>query len=105
MLVQRVPSPCPPSLWGEPRKSPRLAPSGRVRMNASQKHSTGPAPSRQATKIAAINPAGSSTDGPGPQAVSSNVQSPAAVPSANVTKTVSQKKDSRGDGISVCEDM
>ena len=61
-----------------------------VIMHDIQNDNTGPAPSLQAAKTTAIRPAGSSTDRPGPQPVNSSVQSPAAVPSANVTSTVSQ---------------
>lgn len=73
-----------------------LAPSGRVMMYASQDDRTGCAPSCQAMTTAPISGAGSSTDDPGPQPVSSSVHSPTAVPSAKVTSTVSQEKASRG---------
>src|SRR4051812_8925189 len=72
-----------------------LAPSGRVRMYASQNDSTGPAPTFQATRTARIRPSGNITDWPGDQPVSSMVQSPTAVPRAKVTSTVSQYQLSR----------
>ena len=67
-----------------------FAPSGRVRMKAIQNDSTGPAPSRHASRTAAMSPAGSRTEMPGVHPVSSIVQSPTAVPRAKVTSTVSQ---------------
>src|SRR6201989_3693217 len=53
-------------------------------------------PSFHATSTARISPSGGRTDLPGDQPVSSRVQSPAAVPSAKVTSTVSQYHASRG---------
>jgi Tfp pilus assembly protein PilF len=44
----------------------------------------------QPITIETIRPAGRSTDVPGPQPVSSSIQSPAAVPRAKVTRTASQ---------------
>ena len=67
-----------------------LAPSGRVRMYAIQNASTGFSPNRQSRVTIASKEAGSRIDNPGPQPVSSSVQSPRAVPSANVTSTASQ---------------
>src|ERR1700737_4377000 len=46
-LVAAVPTPRPRSVNGDANQSPRFAPSGRVRMYASQKDSTAFAPSRQ----------------------------------------------------------
>ena len=46
--------------------------------------------SRQPITIETIRPAGKSTDVPGPQPLSSSIQSPAAVPRAKVTRTASQ---------------
>ena len=59
-------------------------------LEASHNDSTGLAPSRQPTTTAVIRPAGRSTDVPGPQPVSSRIQSPDAVPRAKVTRIANQ---------------
>ena len=87
-LVPAVPSPRPPSARVRASQSPGW-PQRAGQDVASQNASTGLAPGRQPTAMAAIRPAGSSTATRLP-AGQLNVQSPTAVPSAKVTSTASQ---------------
>src|SRR5580765_7447334 len=84
--VHKVPSPRPTgsaglvATFGDASQSPMFAPSGRVRMYASQNDSTGLAPNFHSRATDAIRASGRNTDCAGGQLVSSSVQSPVAVP-------------------------
>ena len=84
------PYPMPLRSFGWPKKSANDAPIGRVMMYATQKVSTGLAPSRHAMSGSRISPMNTNAEVRYPRLKVVANRSPSAVPMANVKITASQ---------------